>query len=123
MSAVSDALPVTPAVVAAPAPVRRGTRQLLAYALPTLAAGAVSAPVAAILPSLYAKYAAVSVTALGGLFVAIRIFDAVSDPLIGYWSDRMRSARFGRKPWIVMGGLLITIALFFLFQIPPDAGI
>lgn len=96
---------------------------ILAYVLPTVAAGTVLAPVTAILPSLYAKYAGVSLTALGTLFVTLRIVDAVSDPLIGYWSDKTRSARFGRKPWVIVGALLTSFSVFFLFRIPAEAGI
>lgn len=126
MSTVPKVLVPAPEVATkttANAPPRVRSWPLLAYALPTAAAGAVAAPVAAILPSLYAKYASVSVTALGTLFVVLRLFDAVSDPLIGYWSDRTRSRRFGRKPWIIAGGLLLTISVYFLFQVPPGAGI
>ena len=97
--------------------------RMLAYVLPTAASGAVAAPVAAILPSLYAKFAAVSVAELGLLFGVWRIVDAVSDPLVGYWSDRTRSHRYGRKPWIVGGGLLLALSIFFLFRIPPTAGV
>jgi GPH family glycoside/pentoside/hexuronide:cation symporter len=120
VSAIPEAIAV-PAVVA---PSQRGANwRLLAYALPTAASGTVAAPVAAILPSLYAKYAAVSLTALGTLFVVLRVFDAVSDPLIGYWSDRTRSVRWGRKPWIVAGGACIAVSVYFLFRIPADATI
>src|SRR5437868_3691467 len=98
MSVAADAMPEAPVIAAAGAGARpRHTqRALIAYALPTIAAGSVIAPVAAILPSLYAKYAGVSLAALGTLFAALRIWDAVSDPLIGYWSDRTRGQRLGR---------------------------
>jgi glycoside/pentoside/hexuronide:cation symporter, GPH family len=102
---------------------RHGTRAMLVYALPTIAAGTVMAPVTAILPSLYAKYAQVSLAALGTLFIIVRIVDAVSDPLVGYWSDRTRSVRFGRKPWVIAGALVTSVSAWFLFRIPPAAGI
>jgi Na+/melibiose symporter-like transporter len=107
---------VSPAVV-------NGRGAMLAYALPGVAASSALAAVTAILPSLYAKYASVSLAAVGMLFTFMRVFDAVSDPLIGYWSDQTRS-RFGpRKPWVFAGGLLTAVASFFLFLIPPWAGI
>src|SRR5438105_8876884 len=107
--------PVAAASEAAPAAPRRPMRALLAYVLPTVAAGTVMAPVAAILPSLYAKYAGVSLAALGTLFAALRIWDALSDPLIGYWSDRTRSLRFGRKPFVIAGALITGVSVWFLF--------
>lgn len=123
MSAAAETVAAPVAADAAAAAPKKTQWPLLAYALPTAAAGAVAAPVAAILPSLYAKHASVGLTALGTLFAVLRIFDAISDPLVGYWADKTRSARYGRKPWIIAGGLLISISVFFLFQIPADAGI
>jgi glycoside/pentoside/hexuronide:cation symporter, GPH family len=104
------------------APPRHSTRAMLAYVLPTIAAGTVMAPITAILPSMYAKYTRVSLAALGTLFVVLRIVDAVSDPLVGYWSDRTRSARYGRKPWVIAGALVTSVSVALLFRVPPAAG-
>ena len=79
--------------------------------------------VASILPSLYAKYASLSLAAVGTLFGVMRIFDAITDPLIGYWSDQTRTRWGARKPWVVAGGILTTLSSFMLFLIPPQAGI
>jgi GPH family glycoside/pentoside/hexuronide:cation symporter len=97
--------------------------KIFAYGFPVFAIGLVLAPVSAFLPGLYAKHAQVSLASIGLLFAIARIFDAVTDPLIGYYSDQTRS-RFGpRIPWIVVGGLIVTVSSFALFQIPSDAGI
>jgi Na+/melibiose symporter-like transporter len=102
---------------------RIGLRAMLIYVMPTIAAGMVMGPVTAILPSLYAKYTRVSLAALGTLFIVVRIVDAVSDPLVGYWSDRTRSVRFGRKPWVIAGAVITSVSVWLLFRIPPGAGI
>ena len=106
-----------------PASARHGRGALLAYALPSIAASSAMTAVAAILPSLYAKYASVSLAAVGALFGLLRIFDSVTDPLIGYWSDQTRTRWGARKPWVVAGGMLTMISSFFLFLVPPSAGI
>ena len=124
-------VPGTPEVSSQPAvsseaaaPIARpGTLAMLVYVLPTVAAGTVVGPVTAILPTLYAKYTRVTLAALGSLFILVRIVDAVSDPLVGYWSDRTRSARYGRKPWVIAGALITSVSVWFLFRIPPAAGI
>jgi GPH family glycoside/pentoside/hexuronide:cation symporter len=41
-----------------------------------------------------------------------RIWDAVSDPLVGHWSDRTGSGRGRRRPWML--GALIPIAVTFV---------
>ncbi len=47
-------------------------------------------------------------------------FDAINDPLIGIWSDRMYSKTWGKRlPFMLFGGLPFAVFLFFLF-IPPS---
>lgn len=53
------------------------------------------------------------------MFIALS-WDAISDPLIGSWSDRLRT-RWGRRhPMLVAGGM--PTALLFLLLFPPDMG-
>jgi GPH family glycoside/pentoside/hexuronide:cation symporter len=101
----------------------RPFKQLLPYVLPTIATGTVMGSVYAILPSLYAKHAQVTLAQLGALLVALRLWDAFCDPLIGYWSDKTRHPRYGRKPWLVFGSLTMSVSVWFMFQIPSDATI
>lgn len=80
-------------------------------------------PVNAILPTLYAQHAQVSVTAAGTIFLVRSIYDAVSDQLIGYWSDRTRTRIGARLPWIIAGTVVTLAGVLMLFRIPPDAGV
>ena len=43
------------------------------------------------------------------------MFDAVSDPLVGYCSDRYYAYGGSRKPFVVSGGLLFLISSWFLY--------
>ena len=54
--------------------------------------------------------------ALAGLVILIaRIFDAVIDPIIGYWSDKIR-IRFGtRRASLMISAPLIVLSLFLTF--------
>lgn len=53
-----------------------------------------------------------------GIFVAL-LFDAVSDPLVGYLSDNFRS-RWGRRhPFMYVAGVPVAVAYYFLWA-PPD---
>lgn len=55
---------------------------------------------------------------LGGL---PRLFDAITDPIMGYVSDNTQS-RFGRrKPYIFMGAILAGIMFIMLWQMNPEA--
>ncbi len=93
-----------------------------AFAAPGFTENMMMAPVLGILPALYAEDFGLSLATVGMIFMLARIFDAVTDPLVGYLSDRTLS-RFGaRKPWIVAGQFLSMIAVFFLFIPREGAG-
>jgi GPH family glycoside/pentoside/hexuronide:cation symporter len=48
-----------------------------------------------------------------------RVWDAVSDPIIGYWSDRTRHRLGRRRPWILASALPLGLAFVALWS-PPD---
>jgi glycoside/pentoside/hexuronide:cation symporter, GPH family len=90
-----------------------------ALMLPSFIIGMMAAPVGAILPAFYAKYTRLSLATIGSVLLATRILDALSDQVVGYFSDSTLE-RFGRKSWILAGALLSMLATAFLFN-PPTA--
>ena len=92
--------------------------QSLAYSLPNIAAFMLLAPVS-IVQGIYAKYYGLALTTIAAVIVFVRLFDALSDPMIGYLSDRYRDRTGSYKPIIVSGGLLLIISGYFLYG-PPD---
>ncbi len=99
------------------------TIQLLAWALPSLVLSLTMVPVNAVLPTLYAQHAQVSVTAVGTIFLLRSMYDAISDQVIGFLSDRTRTRIGARLPWIISGAVVTIIGMLMLFRIPPDAGV
>jgi len=64
----------------------------------------------------------VPVGVAGFVTTAVLIFDMITDPLIGYFSDRTVS-RFGRRaPWMVVGALVMAAGMVALFTVPADLG-
>lgn len=57
---------------------------------------------------------------MGALFGASRVWDAVTDPIVGHWSDRSRR-RFGRRTWILAS--LVPLALLFVAVWLPPASL
>ncbi len=54
----------------------------------------------------------------GALTTSVLIFDMVSDPIIGFLSDRTKS-RFGRRPpWMAIGAIVMAIGMVALFSVP-----
>jgi len=57
---------------------------------------------------------------MGVIFFASRLWDAVSDPLAGYLSDRTRSRLGRRRPWLIAGAVPVGI-VFYAMWAPPLA--
>jgi Na+/melibiose symporter-like transporter len=95
--------------------------RLLAYALPGLPLAALGLPLYVYLPTYYAQQLGLGFGVVGGILLAARIWDVLTDPLVGWLSDRSRS-RFGRRlPWFAAGLPLVTLGAWRLFAPPQDA--
>jgi len=73
-----------------------------------------------ILAGIYAKYFGLSLAELAGITLLARIFDGVTDPLVGYWSDRVKERTGSRKVFILAGGLML-VPLSYLLYVPLGA--
>jgi len=49
-----------------------------------------------------------------------RLFDAVNDPIIGYWSDNSRTRYGRRRPFIFFGAFFAGIIYMLMFQLYPE---
>lgn len=73
-----------------------------------------------IIPVFYAESTTLSLSAIGGILLLARLADTVTDPLVGYWSDRS-SSRFGRrKIFVVLAAPFIALSVWFLFMPPAE---
>ena len=71
-----------------------------------------------VLQGIYTKYFGVSLVAMAGIILFSRIVDAITDPVIGYWSDWQKRRGGARKPFMVIGALLYVVSGYFLY-VPP----
>lgn len=102
-------------------PISRGL--LFAFALPGILQGFMQAPGQSLLQGIYARESGLALLALGGAVLFVRLFDVVSDFLIGYFSDRSAERGISRKWWMGAGTLVTVVALWFLFRPPPQVSI
>jgi len=89
--------------------------RLVAYASPAYVTGVLLFSTASIIPTFYAKHAGLSLALIGSILAAGRLFDAVTDPVIGYLSDITTTRLGARKPWIIAGFLLAMVAMYYLY--------
>ena len=94
-----------------------------------LSFGSISMPVSLLaiglfmfLPTVYSASSAISMQDVGLIIFATRLWDFVTDPLVGWLSDKTRT-RFGRRiPWMTLAWLPLSVAAYKLFLPPPGVG-
>lgn len=96
--------------------------QYAGYAAPALPLAALYFPVFVYIAPFYSEFRDVSLGALGALFIIVRLFDAVSDPAMGWLSDRVETRWGRRKPFLALSVPLICVSVWMLMAPPSDAG-
>ncbi|MDZ7910083.1 MAG: MFS transporter [Gemmobacter sp.] len=96
-------------------------REGLRYGLLGLPLAFVALPLYVVLPNHYARNFSVPLAALGAVLLAARLFDALLDPWIGRWCDRL----FARSPRAVLAvsgvaATVLALGLWGLLFPPPS---
>jgi GPH family glycoside/pentoside/hexuronide:cation symporter len=92
----------------------------LAYGSPAFAGAAMAIPIGVLMPVFYSDTV---LAPLGYIAIAValaRSFDALTDPVMGWISDRTKTRWGRRKPYIAFG-LPFTALFFFMLFAPPKA--
>ena len=79
-------------------------------------------PLLVYLPSFYAQTVGLGLTAVGAILLLARLWDVVTDPLVGWLSDRTRSRLGRRRPWLIAALPLVLVGVWFLFRPSPGVG-
>ncbi len=98
-----------------------GRGLLFAYGLPGLPLAALLLPLYVTLPSFYALDLGLGLSTVGLVLLLARLWDVVTDPVIGALSDRLRTRWGRRRPWLLAGAPLVMVSAGFLFL--PDPGV
>ena len=66
------------------------------------------------------SFLGIPIALAGVVTTAVLIFDIITDPIIGYFSDKTVS-RFGRRaPWMLVGAVILALAMIGLFAVPEN---
>ncbi len=97
-------------------------RQGLSYGTLGIALAFVALPLYVLLPNFYAREFGVGLSTLGAILLGARLFDALIDPALGGWADRL----FGRSMhtvWRTACAVAVILALgFAALFFPPVRG-
>lgn len=96
---------------------------LAAYGALSLPLATIGLPLSIYLAPFYAGELGLSLAALGTAMILARLIDIVVDPWIGIASDRWRPSPGRRKIWLPIGGTVLLIGVYMLFQPEPPVGI
>ena len=89
------------------------------FSLPAMMLASMAISFYVFIPKLYAN--TVSIEGIGLIILISRLFDAFTDPVVGYLSDRTKSNTGRRKPWINISVLPLCLAfvLLFFYELVP----
>ena len=91
---------------------------MLAYSAPYAGILFFMTPMLTVLPGMYTTYFGLELTAVAFAIFTMRIFDGITDPVVGYLADRHRAAGGSRKSWVSVGSTGMIVACYFLY-VPP----
>jgi GPH family glycoside/pentoside/hexuronide:cation symporter len=94
----------------------------LAYGMPNFAGAAMVIPIGIHMNIFYSDVVLVPLGYIALAIAVARSFDAITDPLMGWISDRTRTRWGRRRPWMFIGAPLCAVAFVLLFSPPEQMG-
>ena len=92
----------------------------IAYALPVIPV-LILMSTNNVLSGIYATHHGLALSAISMVMLIAGLFDAVTDPSIGYLSDRYHARTGSRRPFVVVGSILLIPCAWFLLN--PGEGV
>ena len=97
-------------------PQRLSFPRLIAFALPAMPLAALYSPITVYLPPFYSTEMGLGLGVVGGVFILARVWDIVTDPVLGMLGDRVSFRRSRRRPWLAISVplLMVTVTMVFM---------
>jgi sugar (glycoside-pentoside-hexuronide) transporter len=94
--------------------------QILSYGLPSFATAMIMISVAIYLPNFYTDEVGVTAGMLSWVFLAGRVWDALTDPLMGHLSDGTRTRWGRRRPYFLISALPLWLVFYLIWSPDPS---
>lgn len=92
----------------------------MAYASPAIPIAAMGLPISVYIPPFYAQDLGLGLAVVGTVFMLARIWDVITDPILGVVSDRFPTRWGRRRHWIVISVPIMLLATWQLFMPDPE---
>jgi GPH family glycoside/pentoside/hexuronide:cation symporter len=92
----------------------------VAYGAPGLVLGLLGIPIYVHLPKYYGDALGMDLALIGAIILVSRAWDAVIDPFVGSFSDRLRTRWGRRRPMIAVGSAALALSTWLVLA-PPRA--
>ena len=93
---------------------------LASYSAVTVPMAAMGMPIAVYLPPFYSEGLGLSLVTVGLVFTIARIWDVVTDPIMGLLIDRFDTRWGRRKHWIALSIPILLLSVWMVFMPNPD---
>ena len=96
---------------------------LIDYNAPTIGVGFMFFLVSLYLMKFSTDILLISPVMMGFIFGLSRVWDAITDPLAGYLSDRTNSSMGRRRPWMIVSAPFICFSFFMIWYQPVELSV
>ena len=93
--------------------------ETICYALPPLGAGYMFCLVTLYTLKFSTDVLLIAPALMGMIYGISRFWDAISDPLVGYLSDKTKTTMGRRRPWL-LGAIIPAVLFFWMLSAPTD---
>src|ERR1700753_196897 len=111
------------AKTAAPGSGRIPPYQIATFAAAAFPVGALVTTLGVYLPPYYAADVGIPLATVGTAFMAVRLFDIISDPLFGIGMHRTRIGGAKFRPWLIACIPVLLIATYAAYLPPVGASV
>jgi glycoside/pentoside/hexuronide:cation symporter, GPH family len=102
---------------------RLPTHTVIAYSLLAMPYAGLLLSIGLLMPRFYAGQMGVTLGAVGGAFLIIRLLDICLDPVVGLLMDRTRTPIGRYRPWVIAGAIVLMFSIYKAFNPPAGVGL
>ena len=100
---------------------RLSLKVLIAYSGITLPMAAMGMPIAVYLPRFYSEGLGLSLITVGTIFTIARVWDVITDPIMGIMIDKFDTRWGRRRHWIAISIPILVLSVWMVFIPDPEA--